>query len=86
MFLINCGFRIDYYFVKQSTTIFNILFCFMLRFNVLQISSGIDNVGYPSWYMAVSMVVAWVLVFLCIFKGVKSIGKVIKLSRKTCSV
>ena len=46
------------------------------RYNVLRISSGLDDLGSPSWYMSVAMVAAWVLVFLCIFKGVKSIGKV----------
>ena len=60
----------------QSNILFLFGFLFSYRYNVLQISSGIEEVGYPSWYMSLSIVGAWVLVFLCIFKGVKSIGKV----------
>ncbi|XP_067945396.1 sodium- and chloride-dependent taurine transporter-like [Watersipora subatra] len=43
---------------------------------VLAISSGIDEPGIIKWDLALCLLVAWIVVFACIFKGVKSSGKV----------
>ncbi|KAI8485293.1 hypothetical protein Bbelb_370400 [Branchiostoma belcheri] len=45
--------------------------------NVLEISSGIDDFGAPQWDLSLTLLLAWVIVYLCIFKGVKSTGKVV---------
>ncbi|XP_028841052.1 sodium- and chloride-dependent taurine transporter-like [Denticeps clupeoides] len=45
--------------------------------NVLSISSGIDNVGPIKWDLALCLLAVWVICFFCIWKGVKSTGKVV---------
>uniref|UniRef100_A0AAR2LFY1 Transporter n=1 Tax=Pygocentrus nattereri TaxID=42514 RepID=A0AAR2LFY1_PYGNA len=45
--------------------------------NVLSISDGIDNVGPVKWDLALCLLGVWVICFFCIWKGVKSTGKVV---------
>ncbi|KAG4080393.1 hypothetical protein HA402_010461 [Bradysia odoriphaga] len=33
--------------------------------------------GYPQWHLALCLAVAWTFAFFCVFRGVKSIGKVV---------
>ncbi|XP_069109757.1 sodium- and chloride-dependent creatine transporter 1-like [Argopecten irradians] len=47
------------------------------QLNVLQISSGFGDMGGIRWHLVLALAVAWVLVFLCLMKGVKSVGKVV---------
>lgn len=51
-----------------------ILFC--CRNNVLNISKGIDDVGPIKWDLALCLLLVWVICFFCVWKGVKSTGKV----------
>ncbi|XP_041377521.1 sodium- and chloride-dependent glycine transporter 2-like isoform X2 [Gigantopelta aegis] len=46
---------------------------------VIQRSSGLEpeNFGYPSWKLLLCLVLSWVVVVLCLIKGVKSSGKVV---------
>ncbi|XP_071951554.1 sodium- and chloride-dependent glycine transporter 2-like isoform X2 [Antedon mediterranea] len=44
---------------------------------VLQVSPGIDDMGSMRWQLAACLFLAWVIVYCCIFKGVKSSGKVV---------
>merc|ERR1719354_541359 len=44
---------------------------------VLQISSGIEDTGSMNMQLTLALLVAWVIVFLCVFKGVKWSGKVV---------
>ncbi|CAD5112174.1 DgyrCDS1408 [Dimorphilus gyrociliatus] len=44
---------------------------------VLDISDGVDNLGGLKWELALCLLGAWVIVFLCLCKGVKSSGKVV---------
>ncbi|XP_013175402.1 PREDICTED: sodium- and chloride-dependent glycine transporter 1-like [Papilio xuthus] len=44
---------------------------------VLGLSSGIEEIGQVRWFMAVCLFAAWLIVFLCNFKGVQSSGKVV---------
>ena len=43
---------------------------------MLNLSSGIDDMGEIRWQLVLCFLLAWILVFLCICKGVKSVGKV----------
>ncbi|XP_022080336.1 sodium- and chloride-dependent GABA transporter 2-like [Acanthaster planci] len=44
---------------------------------VLDISSGIEEIGAVQWELALCLLLAWVLVYFCIWKGVRSTGKVV---------
>lgn len=47
------------------------------QFNVLELSSGIHRLGHIRWQLLVCLFCAWLLVFLCLCKGIKSSGKVV---------
>ena len=42
----------------------------------LKMSSGIDVYGQPIWYLVMCLMLAWIVVFFCLIKGIKSTGKV----------
>ncbi|ESO00977.1 hypothetical protein HELRODRAFT_192511 [Helobdella robusta] len=44
---------------------------------VLKMSAGIDQPGSPDWELLICLVVAWLFIFLCLSKGIKSSGKVV---------
>uniref|UniRef100_A0A671L5U4 Transporter n=1 Tax=Sinocyclocheilus anshuiensis TaxID=1608454 RepID=A0A671L5U4_9TELE len=44
---------------------------------VLRLSGGLDEVGDISGYMVLCLLATWVIVYFCIWKGVKSAGKVV---------
>ncbi len=44
---------------------------------VLDRSEGLEDMGPIRWQMALCLLLAWVVVFLCIVRGVKSSGKVV---------
>ncbi|XP_067944082.1 sodium- and chloride-dependent taurine transporter-like [Watersipora subatra] len=45
-------------------------------FRVLNISSGIQEAGQLKWDLSLCLLLAWIIVFACIAKGVKTSGKV----------
>ena len=46
------------------------------RRRVLKISEGIQHLGALRWELALCLLLAWVICYFCIWKGVKSTGKV----------
>lgn len=44
---------------------------------VLRLSPGIDQMGSMNWDLALCLLIAWILCYFCIWKGVKSTGKVV---------
>ncbi|KAM4722471.1 sodium- and chloride-dependent taurine transporter [Rhinophrynus dorsalis] len=44
---------------------------------VLSLSKGIDDVGVVKWDLALCLLLTWVICFFCIWKGVRSTGKVV---------
>ncbi|XP_037498416.1 sodium-dependent proline transporter [Rhipicephalus sanguineus] len=44
---------------------------------VLNITSGIEDLGVIRWDLTLCLLASWVVVFLCLMKGVKSTGKVV---------
>ena len=42
----------------------------------LNLSSGIDELGVFNWKMFIALTTAWVVVYVCMVKGIKSSGKV----------
>lgn len=48
----------------------------LCRNKVLNISSGLDEVGEFNWELMLCLMAVWVMVYFCVWKGVKSTGKV----------
>nr|XP_022327327.1 sodium- and chloride-dependent GABA transporter 1-like [Crassostrea virginica] len=44
--------------------------------HVLEITEGINDPGTIRWQLLIGLMLAWVFVFLCLFKGVNVLGKV----------
>ncbi|GIY10187.1 sodium- and chloride-dependent glycine transporter 2 [Caerostris darwini] len=44
---------------------------------VLGITDGLHDLGEVRWQLALCLLACWVIVFLCLWKGVKSMGKVV---------
>lgn len=42
----------------------------------LNISPSVDERGSLNWWVVVSLLAAWIIVFLCMVKGIASSGKV----------
>ncbi|KAJ8307131.1 hypothetical protein KUTeg_015215 [Tegillarca granosa] len=47
------------------------------RNHVLQLTSGIENLGHVRWDYALILVLSWSLIYLSIFKGPKLTGKIV---------
>uniref|UniRef100_A0A0A9Y9G3 Transporter n=1 Tax=Lygus hesperus TaxID=30085 RepID=A0A0A9Y9G3_LYGHE len=45
--------------------------------NVLGLSSGIENPGKVQWELAFCLFVTWIVIYFCIWQGIKSSGKVV---------
>ena len=50
------------------------------RHEALRISAGIEDLGSIRWELVICLAISWLAVFLCLFKGVHSLGKVSLLS------
>ena len=46
------------------------------RLRVLKIGNALDEPGTVNWDLALCLLLAWIICYLCVFKGVKSTGKV----------
>ncbi|KAK3105170.1 hypothetical protein FSP39_018821 [Pinctada imbricata] len=46
------------------------------EYKVLELSDGIDDVGVVRWELLLCLFFAWLAVFLCLIKGIKTSGKV----------
>lgn len=55
----------------------------LCRNKVLRLSGGLSEPGEMNWQMILCLVTTWVVVYFCIWKGVKSTGKVM-LAGGTC--
>ncbi|XP_065107227.1 sodium- and chloride-dependent GABA transporter ine [Paramisgurnus dabryanus] len=44
---------------------------------VLERTGGVEETGYLRWELFLLLMLSWILVYLCIFRGVKSTGKVV---------
>ncbi|XP_071091288.1 sodium- and chloride-dependent glycine transporter 1-like [Haliotis cracherodii] len=47
------------------------------QFNALRVSAGIDNFGSVQPHIILSLLCSWTALFLCLMKGVQSVGKVV---------
>ncbi|KAH8413102.1 hypothetical protein KR009_007938 [Drosophila setifemur] len=44
---------------------------------VLRVSSGIEDLGGLVWQQLLSLLFVWVIVYLCVMRGIKTVGKVV---------
>ena len=44
--------------------------------HMLQLSSGIEEAGSINWKLALCLLLAWIMVYFCIWKGIRTTGKV----------
>nr|XP_054586894.1 sodium- and chloride-dependent GABA transporter ine isoform X1 [Nothobranchius furzeri] len=47
------------------------------KYRMLEQTSGVEEAGMLRWELFLILILAWILVYFCIFKGVKSTGKVV---------
>ncbi|KAF1378862.1 hypothetical protein PFLUV_G00194910 [Perca fluviatilis] len=47
------------------------------KYKMLEQTSGVDETGVVRWELLLLLFLAWILIYFCIFKGVKSTGKVV---------
>lgn len=78
LFQIDIPFKILYseYVCFEFAFLFIIIIFVPSRRRVLRISSGIEHIGSLNWDLAICLAAAWILCYFCIWKGVKSTGKV----------
>lgn len=48
----------------------------LFRRRVLGISEGIEQIGSLRWELVLCLLLAWILCYFCVWKGVRSTGKV----------
>ena len=53
-----------------------VIYKISFRNKVLDISDGIDQMGPVKWDLVLCLLLAWIVVYLCICKGIRSSGKV----------
>ncbi|KAF8791099.1 Sodium- and chloride-dependent glycine like protein [Argiope bruennichi] len=46
-------------------------------FKVLKQSTGIESIGGFQWPLVLTLLIAWILVFMCMMRGIKTSGKVV---------
>ncbi|XP_023305662.2 sodium- and chloride-dependent glycine transporter 1 [Lucilia cuprina] len=44
---------------------------------ILKISKGIDEIGTIQWPLFFGVLIAWIMVYVCIIKGIETVGKVV---------
>ncbi|XP_065356097.1 sodium- and chloride-dependent glycine transporter 1 [Calliphora vicina] len=44
---------------------------------ILKISKGIDEIGTVQWQLFLAVLIAWIMVYVCIIKGIETVGKVV---------
>lgn len=61
----------------QNINVFLISFTVApFRYKMLEQTSGVEDTGVLRWDLFLILILAWILIYFCIFKGVKSTGKV----------
>ena len=48
-----------------------------MKHEVLNESDGIENMGPIQWKLCLCLLAAWIIIFFCLIKGIKSSGKVV---------
>ena len=62
--------------LKLRLILTQICFLYYSR-HLLQMTTGIEDFGGMRWELVAALAVAWILVYFCLWKGIKSSGKVV---------
>lgn len=57
----------------------------LYRRRVLFLSGGIEQMGHINWEILLCLIAMWVTCYFCIWKGVKSTGKVCTIKLNKCT-
>lgn len=63
--------------VGRLVGLFICVFVHFFRKYVLGLTEGIEDMGSIRWELAACLATCWIVVFLCLMKGVKATGKVV---------
>lgn len=63
-------------FKPGRLTLFAVTVVLICSNQVLELSTGIDDLGSPRWHLALCLLFCWILTFVALIRGVKSAGKV----------
>lgn len=63
-------------FTVLFVSISDFIFALYFRYKVLDMSKGIEEMGSLNLNILICLLVSWVVLFLCLMKGIKSVGKV----------
>ncbi|XP_029956327.1 sodium- and chloride-dependent GABA transporter ine [Salarias fasciatus] len=47
------------------------------RYRMLEQTNGVEDAGVLRWELFLILILSWILIYFCIFKGIKSTGKVV---------
>ncbi|XP_033969693.1 sodium- and chloride-dependent GABA transporter ine isoform X1 [Trematomus bernacchii] len=62
---------------SYSSTASQEFFKYASLYKMLQQTGGVDEAGLIRWELFLILLLAWIIIYFCIFKGVKSTGKVV---------
>ena len=62
--------------IQCLPSLWNSLFLSWNSYRVLRLSGGLDEAGQVNWDLALCLLLAWIVCYLCVCKGIKSSGKV----------
>ena len=62
--------------IQCLPSLWNSLFLCRNSYRVLRLSGGLDEAGQVNWDLALCLLLAWIVCYLCVCKGIKSSGKV----------
>ena len=83
-----CGFVVvSYYAVVMAWSLLYFIYSFTLKWgadpkkfffsDVLHLSKGVGEIGFVSVWIIFALVIVWTLVYFSVWKGVKSVGKIV---------
>lgn len=61
---------------QTAIVLVNLPLCVRSRREVLQLTTSLDKLGPVSWRLALCLAIIWLICYFCVWKGVKSTGKV----------
>lgn len=71
-----CSFAVLWTLTHLTSYVSSTVFLDLFRRRVLGISKGIEQIGSLRWELVLCLLLAWIICYFCVWKGVRSTGKV----------